>query len=88
MKNGTKAVIAGLAAAAGLALTASSASAYVACNADGDCWHVHHHGYYNYQPAWGITVHPDNWRWGANDHYRWHDHAGRGYWRNGAWIRF
>jgi hypothetical protein len=69
------------------ALTAMSvsASAYVACNRFGDCWHTTDR--YTYQPTWGITVHDDAWRW-RGDHYRWHEHVGRGYWRNGAWITF
>ncbi len=88
MKLGYKSLIAGAVVAAGVALSASSASAYVACNAEGDCWHVHRHAQYNYNPSFGIVVHPDNWRWSSTDHYRWRDHAGRGYWRNGVWIRF
>ena len=82
--------IAKVAAAAALALSATAltapvASAAIACNGD-TCWHVHSH--YTYQPAWGVTVHPDNWRWGTTDHYRWHEHRGRGYWNNGVWVRF
>ncbi len=83
-----KSAIAALVAAGGLALTASSASAYIACNAAGQCWHVHRGGYYHYQPAWGVTVHPDRWRWGDRDHYQWREHRGRGYWRDGVWTRF
>lgn len=88
MKIGTVSAIAATVAAAGLALSASSASAYIACNGEGACWHVHRHANYNYDPAVGIVVHPDNWRWGANDHYTWREHSGRGYWRNGAWVKF
>jgi hypothetical protein len=69
-----------------LALTATSASARIVCNAEGDCWHVRDN--YNYQPGFGLVVHEDNWRWNTNDHYRWREHRGRGYWRNGIWIRF
>lgn len=68
-----------------LAATAGSASAYVACNRHGDCWHVRDR--YNYHPRWGITIHDDNWRWRGH-HYRWREHEGRGYWRNGVWITF
>jgi len=88
MKFGAKSAIAAAVVAAGVALSATSASAYVACNGEGQCWHVHRHAYYNYNPGFGIVVHPDNWRWGANDHYTWREHGGRGYWRNGVWIRF
>jgi hypothetical protein len=69
-----------------LALSTASASAEIACNQEGDCWHVHRH--YVYRPEFGIVIHPDGWRWGDNDHFRWREHPGRGYWRNGVWVRF
>jgi hypothetical protein len=69
-----------------LALAATSASAEIACNAEGQCWHVHRH--YAYQPEFGVVVHPDNWRWGPDDHYVWREHTGRGYWHNGIWVKF
>ncbi|MEI9963607.1 MAG: hypothetical protein WDM92_01755 [Caulobacteraceae bacterium] len=86
MKPSDKSLIAGAVAAAGVALAASSASAAIVCNAAGDCWHTH--ARYAYRPAWGLVVHPDSWRWGPADHFRWHEHRGRGYWRDGVWIRF
>lgn len=64
----------------------SHASAAVVCNAEGACWHVRHP--YTYPPAAGVVVHPNNWRWGPNEHYAWRDHPGRGYWRNGVWVTF
>jgi hypothetical protein len=69
-----------------LAMTASAASAAVVCNRDGDCWHVRNN--YTYRPEFGLTVHPNNWRWRAHDHYHWREHRGRGYWRSGVWIGF
>jgi hypothetical protein len=72
--------------AGAFALTATSASAAIACNQEGQCWHVH--GDYNYRPEFGVVVHPDGWQWGAGDHYVWREHRGRGYWHNGIWIRF
>ena len=78
--------IAAAAAAIGLTAMASSASAAIACNREGECWHVRSH--YAYRPEFGVVVHENNWRWGANDHYVWREHPGRGYWRNGVWIRF
>jgi hypothetical protein len=72
--------------ASALALMTTSASAAIACNADGDCWHVPRA--YAYQAGWGVTVHPNNWRWGRGGNYRWREHAGRGYWRGGVWIGF
>ncbi|MGH7009883.1 MAG: hypothetical protein ACREEX_03510 [Caulobacteraceae bacterium] len=72
--------------AASLTAVAGAASAEIVCNADNVCWHVHRH--YTYQPSFGIVVHPNNWRWGRNEHYTWKEHRGRGYWRNGVWITF
>ena len=81
-----KLVIGAAVALFGLSAAATSASAAIACNRDGECWHVKNA--YNYQPEFGITVHENGWKWGPNDHFRWREHAGRGYWRNGVWIRF
>lgn len=86
MRNVSKIAFAALLGAGGLALAASNASAAIVCNGAGYCWHTHHH--YHYHPAWGLTVHPDNWRWGPDEHYVWHEHAGRGYWRDGVWVTF
>jgi hypothetical protein len=72
--------------AGALALTAGSASAYVACNRAGDCWHTTDR--YNYRPGFGVSVHDDNWRWRSHERYRWREHAGRGYWRSGVWVTF
>jgi hypothetical protein len=71
--------------AATLVIAASSASAEIVCNGEGECWHVKRH--YDYRPEFGLVVHPDGWAWGANEHYRWHEGRGRGYWHNGIWIR-
>ena len=69
-----------------LTAMAGSASAYVACNRAGDCWHTRDR--YNYHPGFGITVHDDNWRWRNHERYRWREHSGRGYWRSGVWVTF
>jgi hypothetical protein len=37
---------------------AGPASAGIACNRAGDCWHTNTS--YTYRPAFGVTVHPDN----------------------------
>jgi hypothetical protein len=73
-----------IAAAGALALTAGAASAEIVCNDEGDCWHVRHR--VEYRPEFRLHVHPNNWRWGDRDHYRWREHEGRGYWRNGIWL--
>jgi hypothetical protein len=69
-----------------LALTATAASAEIVCNREGDCWHIKERP--GYRPEFGLTIHPDNWKWGAHEKFRWHEHEGRGYWRHGAWIAF
>ena len=85
MKNLSKIAVLAMGTAVA-ALTATTASAAIVCNNEGVCWHVHRH--YNYDPGFGLVVHPDNWVWGPNDHYVWREHTGRGYWRNGVWITF
>jgi hypothetical protein len=80
-----------LALAAGVSLAALTistlgASAYVACNHEGDCWHTE-----SRVRAPGVTFeyHPDDWyfhqHWDRDRHWRDY-HEGRGYWRNGVWI--
>ncbi|MGD0189357.1 MAG: hypothetical protein ABSD74_01315 [Rhizomicrobium sp.] len=87
MKNATlNLAAAALFGATALALSTASASAEIACNGEGECWHVH--GHYDWKPEFGVTVHPDGWTWGATDHYTWREHRGRGYWKNGVWIKF
>jgi len=69
-----------------LALTASGASAAVVCNRAGECWHTQ--ADYVYKPEFGLVVHPNDWKWGADEHFVWREHEGRGYWRDGVWITF
>jgi hypothetical protein len=69
---------------AAFAFTATSAMADIACNAEGDCWHVREH--VEYKPDLKIVVHPDAWKWGEHEHYRFKEHDGRGYWRGGTWV--
>jgi hypothetical protein len=73
-----------LVAASALALTAGSASAAIVCNDDGDCWHVR--GRPHFRPELKLRIYADDWKWSDRDHYRWREHAGRGYWRKGVWI--
>jgi hypothetical protein len=68
-----------------LGFAASTASAAIVCNRAGECWHAR--GRFEARPEFGVVVHPNNWRWGARDHFTWREHPGRGYWRNGVWIR-
>jgi hypothetical protein len=79
---------AALAGASVIGFAATAASAEIVCNQANECWHVRGHHHYDYKPEWNVTVHPNNWRWGHDEHYKWHEHEGRGYWRDGVWIRF
>ena len=86
MKLASKIGIGAVLAVGLLSASVTTASAAVVCNREGDCWHVKHA--YRYKPTFGVVVHPNNWRWAENEHYTWREHRGRGYWRNGAWVRF
>lgn len=76
-------------AVAGLLATDGGASAYVACNRVGDCWHTDTRVHF---PGVRLIFHPDSW-WDhhkADHHYNWHDSdTGRdwhhGYWDHGTW---
>jgi hypothetical protein len=46
--------------------SAPNASAAVACVGP-VCWHSHEK--YEYPPDANVTVHPDDWRWGKDEHY-------------------
>jgi hypothetical protein len=81
-----KIAIAAALALSATALMTTAASARVVCNQWGECWHVRNS--YAYRPEFGLVVHPDGWRWHAGEKFRWREHEGRGYWRNGVWIRF
>ena len=85
MKNFSKIL---LSSAAALVFTATTASAEIVCNDDGDCWHVKTR--HEYKPEFKVKVYPDNWKWADTDEkrYRWREHDGRGYWRQGVWIDF
>jgi hypothetical protein len=80
-----------LAAAAfgAVAATASVASADVACNRWGECWHVRDH-YTTYPATLGITFHEEGWKGDATRHWRWrHDRDDdHGYYSHGRWHPF
>jgi hypothetical protein len=81
-------VLLGALAGAGVMLAmAAPASAYIACNREGDCWHTES----RYAPP-GVhfEYHPDDWyfhrHWDGGDRH-WRDyHEGHGYYRGGVWI--
>jgi len=86
MKTLSKVAFAAVMGASPLALTATDASARIVCNAEGECWHVRND--YVYRPELGLVIHEDGWAWGPTEHYRWHEHHGRGYWSHGVWVHF
>lgn len=86
MKKTPKIVAAALLGLGFATAGAGAASAAVACNREGVCWHTHHR--YAYRPEYGVVVHRNDWRWGPHQHYVWREHGGRGYWSHGAWVRF
>jgi hypothetical protein len=73
-----------------LVVMATSASAEVVCNREGDCWHVREHAWI--RPEHGLTIYPHDWKWGEHERerYRWREHEGegRGYWHEGRWIEY
>jgi hypothetical protein len=78
---------AALMATGALVATAVPASAYLACNHDGDCWHTESRVH---APGVSFDYHPDDWyfhqKWDGGDrHYRDY-HEGRGYYKGGVWI--
>jgi hypothetical protein len=74
--------------AGALVATVAPASAYVACNRDGDCWHTDARPH---APGVRFNVHNDDWyfhqKWdGDKDHHYRDYHDGRGYYKGGVWI--
>ena len=69
-----------------VALISTSASAGIVCNSDGDCWHTQTD--YQYQPTFGLTVHPNDWKWNEGEKHAWREHEGKGYWKGGSWQTF
>jgi len=68
-------------------MSAAPASAHIACNRAGECWHVNDR--FDYPARLGIVIHPDDWR----DHHRGHmrfreDRDDRGYYDRGHWRTF
>jgi hypothetical protein len=80
-----KFLVGAMAAAGLLAVSLVNASAAIVC-AGPVCWHTHET--YDYPPNAGVVVHPDDWRWGKDERYTWHEHEGRGYWRGERWMEW
>ena len=81
MKSTVKLLAGAAAGIALLALTATSASAYLACSAN-VCWHTHDR--YHYPHHARVVVHADTWHHGPSITIR--EHEGRGYWHGGEWT--
>jgi hypothetical protein len=84
-----KTILLGGALATAAMTLAVPASAYIACNRNGDCWHTER----RVGPRGArFRYHPDDWYFHQNwddRRYRWRAYReGRGYWRNGVWITF
>ncbi len=75
-----------LIAAAALVFAATSASAEIACNDEGACWHIKGKADF-YKPEHGIHIHPDDWKWGKEEHFKWREHEGHGFWKGDVWIK-
>lgn len=73
--------------AGALAAMALPASAWIACNREGDCWHTESR---YAPPGVGFQFHPDDWyfhRHWDDPRFHWREfHPGRGYYRGGIWV--
>jgi hypothetical protein len=78
-----KSLIGAAAGASLLAPSGAGASAEIAC-AGTVCWHTPER--YDYPAEANVTIHPNAWRWGPQEHYSWREHEGRGYWRGDRWM--
>jgi hypothetical protein len=89
MKSNKIVMLGLVAAASALCLASTSASAYTACNKDGDCWHTDSRVHI---PGVTLSFHNDAW-WDknkSNARYHWHDadadhDSHKGYWASGEW---
>jgi hypothetical protein len=87
LKSALKGALVAAMSGGALIATATTASADVACNGRGECWHVHDR--LAYPAEAGVTFHDEHWGYGHHHGYHWrHDRFDRGYYRNGVWIAF
>lgn len=85
MRAFNKLVFGSLIGAAVLTVSAVGASAAIVCS-DNACWHVQ--DTYSYPSEARVVVHKDDWKWGADDKYKWREHKGRGYWHGDNWTEW
>ena len=80
-------IVSGVVAAFAMVASATSASAYIICNHEGDCWHSARR---ESAPGQTFEYHSDDWyfhqEWGTQHRFRAY-HEGRGYWHNGVWVQ-
>jgi len=86
-----QASLATLVTAAAIFLSSGPASAYVACNRAGDCWHTDTRVHF---PHVRLAFHSDKWwdRRRTDARYHWHDPDNdhdwhHGYWEGGTWHK-
>lgn len=89
MKIVKQPLLAATLALGGLSIAAGSASAYVACNRFGDCWHTDTRVHF---PHVRLSFHNEKWweRHRTNSRYTWHETDSshdwhHGYWDHGTW---
>jgi len=84
--------VATMLAAGAMVLSAGVASADVACNSYGECWHVQERPAITvYPPGLGIQFYNDDWRRAHEHdaHYHWmRDRDDHGYYSHGEWHAF
>ena len=75
-----------LAVAAGVVIGAVPASAYTACNRQGDCWHTDSRVHF---PGVTLSFHDDKWadKNRNNARYHWHETDNDHDWHHGYWSR-
>jgi hypothetical protein len=83
-----KGLVGAIAGGAALVALSTSASAYIACNDHGDCWHTSVKVDYREYPTVKVVYYDDSWDWKVH-HYHWHEVTGDyGYWDSDkdAWV--
>jgi len=79
-------LVLGVVLGAGALVTISPASAYVACNRFGDCWHTDTKVHF---PHVRLSFHTDKWwdRHRTDKHFTWHEIDSSHDWHHGYWDR-
>jgi hypothetical protein len=83
-----KGILGAVAGTAALLALSTGASAYIACNDRGDCWHTTVKVDYRDYPDVKVVYYDDAWDWKVR-HFHWHEVNGDyGYWDSdkNAWV--